>query len=67
MSKTRKIILISLLNIAIMLWLSLIYSVVAHKDDEALINYKSKEDVKDKPKKIEPEKDNNQDNELPGF
>ena len=67
MSKTRKIILISLLNISIVLWLTLIYSVLTHKDDEALVNYKSKEEVKEKSKKTEPEKEIIQDNELPGF
>lgn len=67
MSKTRKIILISLLNITIVLWLSLIYSVITHKEDEALVNYKSKEEVKEKPKKLEPEKDPSLEDEFPDF
>lgn len=41
MSKNRKIILVIILNITIVLWLSLIYSVLNHKEDESLLNYKS--------------------------
>lgn len=44
MSKTRQIILISLLNIAIMLWLTFIYSIWTHKEDPSLINYQSPEE-----------------------
>lgn len=52
MSKLRKIILITLLNITIMLWLSFIYSIVTHEEDLSLINYESpKEDTNSSPEK----------------
>lgn len=50
MSKLRQIILISLLNITIMLWLSFIYSIVTHEEDSTLLNYESsKENSTDEP------------------
>lgn len=70
MSKTRKIILITLINIAIMLWLTLIYSVFTHKEDPTLINYQSPKEEKEeklvKPK-MDMEEDPKQTNEHPGF
>ena len=53
MSKTRKIILIIILNITIVLWLTLIYSVLNHKEDESLLNYKSPVEEKTNVKKPE--------------
>lgn len=73
MSKIRKIILISLVNITIVLWLALIFSVFTHKEDATLINYKSPEEKQnaiksESIKKSEPKKeDNNLENEYPGF
>ena len=67
MSKTRKIILITLINISIVLWLTLIYSAFNHKEDPSLINYKSPEEVQSSPKKVEPTEDMKLEDEHPGF
>lgn len=67
MSKTRKIILITLINISIVLWLTLIYSALNHKEDPALINYKSPEEVITSPKKTVPTEDMKLEDEDPGF
>ena len=66
MSKTRKIILISLINITIILWLTFIYTVYTHKEDPALLNYKTSTEEKIPSKKSEkpvepPEENDNQD------
>jgi len=52
MSKLRKIILISLFNITILLWLTFIYSVLTHEEDsELLAILNSKENSKKAPEK----------------
>lgn len=67
MSKTRKIILITLINITIMLWLTLIYSVFTHKEDPTLINYQSPKEEKVVKPKMDIENDPKQTDEHPGF
>ena len=67
MSKTRKIILITLINITIMLWLTLIYSVFTHKEDPTLINYQSPKEEKVVKPKMDIEDDPKQTDEHPGF
>mgnify|MGYP003393060137 CR=1 FL=1 len=67
MSKRRKIILIILFNISIMLWLTLVYSVLHHKEDENLVNYKPTVVEKKEPKKAIPEIDSNKDDENQDF
>ena len=67
MSKTRKIILITLINITIMLWLTLIYSVFTHKEDPTIINYQSPKEEKVVKPKMDIEDDPKQTDEHPGF
>ena len=67
MSKTRKIILISLINITIILWLTFIYTVFTHEEDQALINYKTLTEDITPSKKPEIPKDPPKENDNQGF